>query len=194
MEPRSRRVTLAAPLDAGGESLPTEIRLFAWGENPTRKGTFIFDDKSAELVMAEFTEHGVDLMFDLEHLSIDPEGVSGDGRNFNPDAMAWSGLEVRQGDGCYAVGIKFTPSGEKRVREKSQRYVSPAFNVDDEDRVIEIINVAITALPATDGTPALVAATSRKPGRNAAGAIKASEIVSLFLRAARPSQRKANAS
>jgi hypothetical protein len=56
------------------------------------------------------------------------------------------------------VRTKWTPDGERRLREKTQRYISPAFLFDSERRVTKLINVALTALPATHGTQALVAA------------------------------------
>lgn len=142
------------PIGDGG-ALPTEFRLFRAGENDTTKGVFIFDAKSAEMVLAAASEHGVDLMLDLEHLSLDT-----DARNFDPDARAWFRLEVRGGE-LWAVDVRWTPDGARRLTERTQRYVSPAFTTDDEGRITEIVNVALVAMPATHGTPALVAAGRR---------------------------------
>lgn len=155
MARRSPLLTLAVAVETDGDKLPTEVRLFKAGENETEKGTFLFDEKAAELVMAAYQAHGVDRMFDLEHLSLDE-----DAPNFDPDARAWCKLEVRDGE-LWAVDISWTEDGARRLREKTQRYVSPAFATDDEDRVVKIINIALTALPATWQTPALVAARAR---------------------------------
>ena len=105
--------------------------------------------------MQAATGHGVDLMLDLEHLSLDQESNA-----YDPDARAWFQLEVRGGE-LWAVNVRWTADGERRLREKTQRYISPAFSVDDEGRVTEIVNVALVAMPATHGTPALVAANRR---------------------------------
>jgi phage I-like protein len=147
--------TVDLPIAEGGE-LPREFRLFRAGENETTKGTFVFDAKAADLVLSSAAQHGVDLMLDLEHLSIDD-----DAPNFDPDARAWFRLEVRNGE-LWAVDVRWTPDGARRLNERTQRYVSPAFLTDDEGRVTEIVNVALVAMPATHGTPALIAAGRRR--------------------------------
>lgn len=139
-----------------GDEPPKAFRLFKAGENETTKGVFLFDSKAAELVMAAAKERGgVEYSIDLEHLSLDP-----DSRNFDPDARGWFKLEVRDGE-LWAVNVRWTPDGVRRLSEKTQRYVSPAFMADEEGRVTEILNVALVAMPATHGTPALVAANRR---------------------------------
>ena len=140
-----------------GEAPPTEFRLFRAGENETTKGTFIFDAEAASAVMAAAAQRdGVDYPIDLEHLSLE----STDSRGFDPDARGWFQLAVRNGE-LWAVNVRWTPDGQRRLSERTQRYVSPAFTVDDDNRVTEIVNVALVAMPATHGTPALVAANRR---------------------------------
>ncbi len=134
---------------------PTEFRLFKSGENTTTKGVFLFDAKAAELVLSEASRHAVDLMIDLEHLSLDQES-----RAYDPDARAWFNLAIREGE-LWAVNVRWTPDGARRLSEKTQRYISPAFFVDDDNRVIEIVSIALVAMPATHETPALVAANRR---------------------------------
>jgi phage I-like protein len=162
------RVTLAtASIDVGvaandGAPLPTERRLFRWGINRTTKGDFIFDAESAAAIMAEYESHGVDIMFDLEHLSLDTESV-----NFDPDARAWAKLAVRgqpgdENGGLFAFAIRWTDDGETRLRRKTQRYLSPAFWADKDGRITELMNIALVAMPATHGTQALVAASKRR--------------------------------
>lgn len=139
-----------------GDELPSAFRLFKAGANETTKGVFIFDAAAATAVLAAANAHSVDLMVDLEHLSLDQES-----RAYDPDARAWLNLEVRNGE-LWAVNVRWTDDGARRLRAKTQRYISPAFAVDDDNRVIEIVNIALTAMPATHGTPALVAA-NRSP-------------------------------
>lgn len=157
-----------------GDKPPSEVRLFKAGINATEKGEFLFDAKAADLVMTAFAAHGVDVAFDLEHLSIAPELVTGDGRNFDPDARGWCGLELRNGE-LWAVNIHWTKDGAARLTDKRQRYISPAFDTDDDGRITKIINIALTALPATHGTPALVAASARGKNMNP-------KLVALFAR------------
>lgn len=156
------RFTLGFALDSGAlargeDGLPVEFRLFKAGENETSKGVFLFDAKAADLVMAAARDRAVDYQIDLEHLALDTES-----RAFDPDARGWFQLDVRNGE-LWAVNVKWTPDGARRLSEKTQRYISPAFLADEERRVIEIINIALCAMPATHGAPALVAATGRQP-------------------------------
>jgi len=150
-------IKLAVAVDV--TELPAEFRLFKAGENETTKGAFVFDDVAAESVMAAYRTHGVDLVIDLEHLSLDDGSV-----NFDPDARGWCALELRDGE-LWAVNVRWTSDGHTRLADKRQRYVSPAFAWDKQSRrVMEIVNIALTAMPATHGTPALVAASATKKG------------------------------
>ena len=150
---RSDIVTLSAVDIGAGDEPPREFRLFRAGENESSKGTVVFDSAAAESVMAAYERDGTDVVIDLEHLSIDREE-----RHFSTDACGWARLEVRDGE-LWAVDVRWTPDGDRRLREKRQRYVSPAFYVDDEKRVIQIINVGLTSMPATYGAQPLVAAS-----------------------------------
>jgi hypothetical protein len=132
---------------------PTEIRLFKAGINQTTKGEFLFDEKAAEMVMAASKAWGIDHIIDLEHLSLDPEA-----RHFNTDALGHFNLDVRDGE-LWAVNVRWNADGLRRLSEKTQRYVSPAFFTDDTGRITEVVNIALVAMPATHGAPALVAAT-----------------------------------
>lgn len=146
--------SIEIPLD--GDGLPAAFRLFKAGANETTKGTFLFDEEAARSVMEAATGHGVDLMLDLEHLSLDQESNA-----YDPDARAWFRLEVRDGE-LWAVDVRWTDDGARRLKERTQRYISPAFAVDEDGRVIEIVNVALVAMPATHGTAPLVAAANRR--------------------------------
>lgn len=135
---------------------PPEFRIFREGENPTSKGTFVFDAQAAASVMADFKRHGVDVMIDLEHLSLDENA-----RHFDPNARGWLKLELRKGE-LWAAGVSWTEDGDRRLRKKEQRYISPAFDFDTKTkRVLRLTNVAITAMPATHGISPLVAAAER---------------------------------
>lgn len=160
---RKKRGTITPRRAAGTASLsftlvldrdapPAEFRIFKAGVNDSEKGSFLFDEKAAAMVMAAFQKHGVDRMVDLEHLSIDP-----DAPNFDPDARAWFRLELRDGE-LWAVDVKWTPDGVRRLTEKTQRFISPTFTFDRDGRITKLFNIALTAMPATHGTPELVAA------------------------------------
>lgn len=143
--------------------LPTEFRLFVRGWNPTEKGSFLFDDIAAKAVMSANKQWGVDRTIDLEH------GMLSEQPSPDPtsrDARGWCKLELRSDGSLWCVGVKWTPDGAARLTDKRQRYVSPAFDIDPKTmRVTKLINIAITSIPATHATPALVAASSTKGAR-----------------------------
>lgn len=132
---------------------PTEFRIFRAGENATTKGTAIFDEAAASSVLAAFEAYGNDLMIDLEHQALDASDKS---REDAADARGWFKLEVRDGE-LWAVDVSWTPDGTQRLKDRTQRYISPAFYMDDDGRVLELINVALVAMPATFEAQALVA-------------------------------------
>jgi hypothetical protein len=140
--------------------LPSEVRLFRVGANETTKGTFLFDDVAAESVMSRYQEHAVDVMFDLEHLSLDSESQA-----FDPDSRGWCKLAVRNGE-LWAVDIHWNADGAERIRSKKQRYLSPAFAVDEDERIIEILNIALVAMPATHDAQALIEAKRNRMSEN----------------------------
>jgi phage I-like protein len=151
-------MALAVALDSSGAP-PTEFRLFVSGWNETQKGRFLFDADAATATMAAYKEWGIDLMIDLEHQSLEEETPP---EPTAKDARGWCNLELRADGSLWAVNVAWTPDGTARLTEKRQRYVSPAFAYDTEKRVVQIVNVAITAMPATHNTPALMAACSSK--------------------------------
>jgi hypothetical protein len=107
--------------------------------------------------MSAYRKWGVDLSIDLEHNMLSsapsPDPTA-------KDARGWCKLELRPDGSLWAVDVRWTPDGIARLSEKRQRYVSPAFEIDEtSSRVTKMINVAITAIPATHDTPALVAAS-----------------------------------
>lgn len=157
---QSRFAALA--VDLSGDEPPREFRIFRKGENATEQGPFTFDAQAAATLMAAYQAHAVDRMIDLEHLSLDTES-----RAYDPNARGWCRLELRGGE-LWATDVRWTDDGAARLRAKTQRYVSPTFEFDADRRPIRIINIALTALPATHGAQALMAASTAR-GRTALG-------------------------
>lgn len=137
------------------DGVPSEFRIFRAGKNTSSKGSVIFDDEAAAAVMAAYKTQGVRVMLDLEHMSLDDAHP-----NWDPDARGWFDLEVRNGE-LWATNLVLTPDGERRLKDKTQVYISPCFTFDDDRRVTEIVNVALVAMPATHAAPQLVAASAR---------------------------------
>lgn len=149
--------TLSALLQLDDEgNPPTKFRVFGAGMNTSLEGEFLFDEQAASDVMAAFKRHAVDGMIDLEHLSLDDKNP-----NYDPDARgAYKDLEIIDGE-LWAASASWTPDGTKRLKEKTQRYVSPTFAYDKTTRRVKwLFNIALTSNPSLDGIPALVAARS----------------------------------
>jgi phage I-like protein len=116
----------------------------------------LFDAQAARDVMQAFKRDGVDMMIDLEHQSLDAGDES---RADASDARGWVQLTVRNGE-LWAVGVTWTVDGARRLKEKTQRYISPVVACDQEtDRAKFVFNLALCAAPATHGAQALIAAS-----------------------------------
>jgi phage I-like protein len=106
--------------------------------------------------MADYAAHGIDIMLDYDHASLDT--------NSAPDpaqagkAAGWCSLEVRNGE-LWAVNVRWTEPAAEALRRKEWRFMSPAFTADASGRILSLINVAITNLPATRRLEPLMAAS-----------------------------------
>jgi len=141
---------------------PTEITLFGAGKTETTKGPVFFDDKAGKDVMAAFTNHGCDMLpFDIAHGMLNPFAPP-DGAK----AAAWFKPAVK-GGALVASDIQWTPYGLAALQAREFRFFSPAIMRDRESgRPTELINVALTNIPATKGQKPLVAdRTGTDPGK-----------------------------
>lgn len=142
---------------------PTEIRMFSAGVTDTTKGKFLFDAHSADSVMRRFAEHGKDrLPFDYGHGMV---SFAGDQR-----AAGWFVPEVRAGE-LWATDIQWTPRAVTEMSAREWRFYSPAFKAMwPEDTaepavIVELINCALTNLPATKGQKPIVASETHETER-----------------------------
>lgn len=150
----------ARPVEISGEALPAEFQLFSPGVNANYNADAngepqpVFTAKSAERVRQAAALKGSDYFVDLEHASVKNPRAPG-----STDAMAWFKVEVRPDGSAWAVNVRWTPEGARRLKALSQRYVSPVFYFDRETgEVTEFCGVALTSDPATYGAAPLVAA------------------------------------
>ncbi len=135
---------------------PEAFRVFPAGEWESSKGTFLFDDEAAELVLEEWTKRGLKLTFDYEHAALEEAGAIAEGA---PNAGNFD-LELRGGE-LWAVNIRWTDRAAGYLRAGEYLYFSPAFAHDADGRVTRLVNIALTNLPATFGQEPLVAASER---------------------------------
>jgi phage I-like protein len=164
LQPSAERVTFAIELQAGAEP-PTEFRLFGAGPNKAHdgRGTFVFDDLSAQACMTHSAERGLDYVIDYEHaslssFSLDP-AESG-------KAAGWFTPEIRDG-ALFATNVKWTPKATEKLKAREFRYFSPAADFeatpDGGKRITKLINCALTNNPALAGIPPLMATAEINP-------------------------------
>lgn len=155
------RIEIFAEGDAQ-RTLPTEFRIAKPGLNTTLNGPYVFDEKAAKNVMEAFNEHGAIVPIDYDHLMLNPFAPLGGGK-----AAGWFVPSVRDGE-LWASEVVWTPAAAKALLDLEYRYMSPAFYTDDEERMVRLINAALTNLPATHGLDPLVAASERAAASSAA--------------------------
>lgn len=132
---------------------PREFRIFAKGMTETKKGIFKLDAKGLDAILKAQEDWGNAYSLDYEHAAVfgNPEGPT--------PAAGWYKLEGRDG-ALWAVQVEWTDRATAYLKAKEYRYYSPTFNVE-EGRIVELLNVALTNLPATKNMEPLVNSRSR---------------------------------
>ncbi len=135
---------------------PTEFRIFGPGENDTDYGRFVFDEVSAQSVMAKIAQRRVDLMMDYEHMSVHEPPIIAPA-----SAKVWV-AEVRAtaaGPELWATKIQWTERAKALIESGEYRYFSPVFAHDKKTRrILTVVNVALTNEPGMHGIQPLLAA------------------------------------
>lgn len=133
-QPTRRTLSLSAdalPRLSDGKP-PAEFRIFRAGANPSDYGDIVFDEKAAEMVMAEYERKGNPLFFDWNHGHDLPK----DKRTRESGASAGEfKLEVRAGE-LWATGCEWTADAYEDLEKRRYNLFSPTFPVDDTDGVI----------------------------------------------------------
>ncbi|MCS7069088.1 MAG: phage protease [Meiothermus ruber] len=143
--PQPHKLTLELP-----QGPPGEFRIFPFGSIETTKGLFLFNPEAGQQVMAAWQEYGNRLSIDYEHQALDPVA------NGPVPAAGWFDLELRE-DGLWAVRVEWTQRARELLQAREYRYFSPAFYANEEGWIVELINLALTNIPATKRMEPLVA-------------------------------------
>ncbi|KPA91389.1 Mu-like prophage I protein [Pseudomonas asplenii] len=123
---------------------PEWIELIPTGPTVTgRDGrTWLFDELAQQLVLAAFTERGIDMVIDWEHAT----EVSAPKGEEAPAAGWIDQLELR--DGALWGHVNWTPRAGGQVVAKEYRFVSPVFDYDDTyRRILRMVSVGLTNKP-----------------------------------------------
>jgi len=125
--------------------VPAEIQVIPYGHHDTPKGPFTLDDEGARVIVEAFEAQTNDMVIDYEHQTIADPPVEA-------PAAGWIKKLVNRGaEGIWAV-IEWTDRAKQYIANREYRYVSPVFlkRISD-NRVIRLINVALTNQPNIDG-------------------------------------------
>lgn len=127
----------------GPDSLPADILILKYGQTDTTQGPYYMERMNAKEVITTYMKRGTDLFIDFNHASLNPK---------TPDdgvAAAWFDLDMKE-DGIHMVNIKWTERGKEYLSKDEYRYLSPVIRLDKNNKVIRLVNVALTNLPSTD--------------------------------------------
>lgn len=142
--------TAALAMSEDGKA-PLAFRIFPKGKFNTTKGDFLFDGESAKQCLSSWEDYGNDLMVDYDH-----RAISKDGPPENSKAAGWFKPEVRDGE-LWAGDVTWTPAASAAIEAKEWRYVSGYFAFEPKTgRIVELLNVALTNMPATKNQEPLV--------------------------------------
>ena len=136
---------------------PKEFRIFPAGAFETEKGKFSFDDKAQETVMASYSRRNVDLTMDYEHQALHEPPIEAPA-----SCKSWV-PQIRNGE-LWATECKWTDRAYGYLLSGEYRYFSPAFSHDDDGQIKEVLNIALTNIPAMRGIAPLVAASRTATG------------------------------
>jgi phage I-like protein len=141
-------------VSSAGSEPPTEFRLLKMGVNETTKGPINVTRESIDAVLAQIKADGRDqnrLSFDFNHAQMRAqtaeEGIS----------AGWFSVEGRE-DGLWIVNAEWTERASTALAAREYRFFSPVLMLDAKTREpTQLVNVALTNLPATKDQTPLVA-------------------------------------
>ncbi|MHA1572376.1 MAG: phage protease [Alphaproteobacteria bacterium] len=136
-----------------GTEPPSEFVIFTLGNLSTSKGEFVFDDDAAARVMLAFQEHGADrLPIDFDH------GMLAAVKTPETSVAAGWFTPAIVDNKLMALNVEWTERAAAMLRGREFRFLSPAFNYDRKTgQITQLLNVALTNLPATRDAEPLVA-------------------------------------
>jgi phage I-like protein len=128
--------------------VPAEIQVVPAGFHQTPKGDFLCDEESAASVISAFDSQINDMVIDYEHQTL----TGGEA-----PASGWIKKLINKGSEGIWAAVEWTDKARERIANKEYKYVSPVFlkRISD-NKVIRLINVALTNQPNIDGMVPLI--------------------------------------
>ena len=164
MTSRSLYFTAGLAILTSSVKASDEVLLLPAGEfrakdgRPKNAPAWRMDAEIAAALIAQADAAGVDFVIDYEHQTL----LADDNGQPAPAAGWFKTLEWREGDGLYAVGVKWTRRAQDYIEADEYRYVSPVFTYDKTGRVLKLLHVALTNNPALDHQPGVAEAVAAK--------------------------------
>lgn len=127
--------------------VPTEIQVIPYAINQqTPQGIFTCDEGCQSIIISEFITHINDMVIDYEHQTL---------MNVEAPAAGWGKREnlfSKGKEGLWLRNVDWTSKARNYIANKEYRFVSPVFLKRlSDDRVVRLINVALTNQPNIDG-------------------------------------------
>lgn len=124
------------------------IQLFPFGrfypsDGRPAKGGWYVDDTNGYALADKINQSTVKKMIDYEHQTL---FIAQNGRG-NPAAGWIAHAEYIPGEGLFA-DVEWTEKASAQIKGKEYRYISPYFYTDDDGKVLDVINAALTNRPA----------------------------------------------
>ena len=139
-------------LFSAGDGRPADTEHKAW----------LMDQAAWAMLKQRLDTRQNDLHFDYEHQTIFSE------QNGQPaPASGWvkpSAFEYVQGQGVFALNVKWTTKATAALRDDEYRYISPVFDYGPDGRPIQFRHFALTNDPALDGMENVVALKTETTG------------------------------
>jgi len=116
---------------------------------------------SAGAIINAATVQTNDFVIDYEH-----QGMYASKNGLPAPAAGWfKRLEWRDGEGLFAVDVRWTARAQEMIAAREYRYISPIFSFDPKTGVVtRLFSAAITNTPALDGLTDIAAAKRQAGG------------------------------
>lgn len=125
------------------------IQLFPYGRfypsdgRAEGKGGWYVDDTNGYALAEQINQSKIKMMIDYEHQTL---FIAQNGQG-NPAAGWINRAEYLSGEGLFA-DVEWTTKAATQIKNKEYRYISPYFYTDNDGKVLEVINAALTNRPA----------------------------------------------
>lgn len=124
------------------EDAPEIIRLIPLGKVSSRKGDFVADEESFAEICKYAKGRGIDIVIDYEHQTL---------MDVQAPAAGWI-KELTLTEDAICGRVEWTPKAAEYLKNKEYRYLSPVIVVrPSNSKVIRLLSVALTNVPAIDG-------------------------------------------